>query len=201
MTSDDDGDHINTAIPDYNTAFDELLRGIKTAGFNIGTSLQSYSGEIRSPDQVNRYKPVKITKHVASTCVLDITKDEVDVMTFAVTFVEVVMAFAKSKGPQNLLSLTTWFHASRERYKCNVIGCKRSQCPDIREGFAEITAPLVNQMCLVNNNNAPARTKPAVLSEYLELVGPKGLGGEGNDLVLAFPGLFPEIAAELCGSS
>jgi len=40
MTSDDDGDHINTAIPDYNkAAFDELLRGIKTAGFNIGTFL------------------------------------------------------------------------------------------------------------------------------------------------------------------
>jgi hypothetical protein len=49
----------------------------------------------------------RITKHVASTCVLDITKDEVNVMTFTVAFVEVVMAFAKSKGPQNLLSLTT----------------------------------------------------------------------------------------------
>jgi hypothetical protein len=35
--SDDDGDHTNIAIPDYDkAAFDELLRGIKTAGFNIG---------------------------------------------------------------------------------------------------------------------------------------------------------------------
>jgi hypothetical protein len=47
--SDDDGDHINIAIPNYDkAAFDVLLRGIKTAGFNIGTfpgpSSQSYSG-------------------------------------------------------------------------------------------------------------------------------------------------------------
>jgi hypothetical protein len=56
-------------------------------------------------------------------------------------------------------------------------------------------------MRLVNNNNAPTRTKPAALSEYLELVGSKEFGREGNDLVLAFPGLFPEIAARLCGSS
>ena len=56
-------------------------------------------------------------------------------------------------------------------------------------------------MCLGNNNDAPARTKPAVLLEYLELIGTKGLGQEGNDLVLAFPGLFPEIMAGLCGGS
>ena len=38
--SDGNGDHINIAIPDYDkVAFDELLRGIKTAGFNIGTFL------------------------------------------------------------------------------------------------------------------------------------------------------------------
>ena len=40
VISDDDGDHINNAIPDYNkAAFDKLLRGIKTAGFNVGTFL------------------------------------------------------------------------------------------------------------------------------------------------------------------
>jgi hypothetical protein len=38
--SDDDGDHINIAIPDYDkAASDELLRGVKTAGFNVGTFL------------------------------------------------------------------------------------------------------------------------------------------------------------------
>jgi hypothetical protein len=99
------------------------------------------------------------------------------------------------------LGISPWFHARRERCKRNVIGRKRSQRPNICEGFAKITAPLVNQMRLVNNNNAPARTKPAVLSEYLELIGSKGLGREDNDLVLAFPGLFPKIVAELCGSS
>jgi hypothetical protein len=42
MISYDDGDHINIAIPDYDkAAFDELLRGIKTAGVNIGTFLES----------------------------------------------------------------------------------------------------------------------------------------------------------------
>ena len=56
-------------------------------------------------------------------------------------------------------------------------------------------------MHLSNNNDAPARTKPAVLSEYLELIGMKGLGREGNDLVLAFSGLFPEIMAGLCSGS
>jgi len=144
MISDDDGDHINTAIPDYNkTAFDKLLRGIKTAGFNIGTFLAVL---LRSP------KPQ--TQQGNSQ-----------------THIQMVSAFLR--------------------------GSQKVKAQDI----AELMYSQITLMHLVKNNNASTRTKPAVLSEYLELVGPKGLRQEGNDLVLAFPGLFPEIVAGLCDSS
>jgi hypothetical protein len=142
----DDGDHTNIATPDYNkTAFDKLLRGIKTAGFNIGTFLAVL---LRSP------KPQ--TQQGNSQ-----------------THIQMVSAFLR--------------------------GSQKVKAQDIAElMYSQITAPLMH---LVKNNNASTRTKPAVLSEYLELVGPKGLRQEGNDLVLAFPGLFPEIMARLCSSS
>ena len=144
MISDDDGDHINIAIPDYNkTAFDKLLRGIKTTGFNIGTFLAVL---LRSP------KPQ--TQQGNSQ-----------------THIQMVSAFLR--------------------------GSQKVKAQDI----AELMYSQITLMHLVKNNNASTRTKPAVLSEYLELVGPKGLRQEGNDLVLAFPGLFPEIMARLCSSS